>query len=293
MKSLSHLILLASATGALASTIDNDDKYAWGANIGWTNWRPSDATGAVIGEYVCSGYVWAANVGWIHLGDGTPANGIQYSNSDGADFGLNLTGHTTSGGVPRARLRGLAYGANIGWISFEGEGNPEINLQTGAFSGYAWSANCGWINLGDGSFTLATASILPGADTDADGLADAYEFQFTSPDSLAVLTATGDADGDGESDLAEYLANTNPLDPSSGLRIAAFAFSGPADFSLTWTSTPTRLYRIESKPDLLAPSWTLALDDIVPGGTLTTRAVPIPDPQRSFFRVQAFLPLAP
>ena len=34
--------------------------------------------GAAIGEYVCSGYIYSGYVGWIHLGDGTPANGIQY-----------------------------------------------------------------------------------------------------------------------------------------------------------------------------------------------------------------------
>jgi hypothetical protein len=287
-------LLLVPLTSRAASTIDAVNKYAWAANLGWTNWRDANATndGVVIGEYVCSGYVWGANVGWINIGSGTPANGIQYSNTSGTDFGVNLTGHFVSGGVPRAQLRGFAYGANIGWINFESTGNPEISLSTGRLSGFAYSANCGWINLGDPLGFVQTNTIRPGADTDGDGIADAYEFTYTNPDSLAVLTATGDRDGDGESDRDEYLANTNPLDPNSGLKITAFN-TVPTTFSLTWTSTPTRRYRIESKTDLTAASWTLTLDNILPDGATTTRAgASVPSVQR-FFHVQAFLPLAP
>ncbi len=290
MKTLpSLLVLLLLQLAALAaSTINPTNKYAWGANIGWTNW-----SGAVIGEYVCSGYIWGANVGWISLGGGIPANGIQYSNSSGTDFGVNLTGQFVSGGVPRAQLRGFAYGANIGWINFESTGKPEVSLAIGRLSGFAYSANCGWINLGDATAFVQTDTIQPGADSDGDGIADAFEFIYTNPDTLAVFTATSDRDGDDESDRDEYLANTNPLDPSSALKITAFD-AAPKSFSLTWTSTATRRYRIESTTDLTAPTWSLTLDDILPaaGATTTRGGSTTTSPQR-FFRVQAFLPLAP
>ena len=45
----------------------------------------------------------------------------------------------------RGNLRGFAYGANIGWINFETNGGPKIDLLTGNLSGYIYSANCGWI----------------------------------------------------------------------------------------------------------------------------------------------------
>src|SRR5262245_14960355 len=108
------LVLLGSctlaATLSAATTINATNQYAYGANIGWMDWRGDVANGAVIGEYVCSGFIYAANVGWINLGDGTPANGIRYQNNSASDFGVN---HDGSG-----NLRGYAWGANIGWLTF-------------------------------------------------------------------------------------------------------------------------------------------------------------------------------
>src|SRR5688572_2650079 len=75
------LVLSALALPApAATTINPVNHFAYGANIGWIDWRGDVANGAVIGEFVASGHVYGANVGWIHLGDGTPANGIRYLN---------------------------------------------------------------------------------------------------------------------------------------------------------------------------------------------------------------------
>src|SRR6058998_3906935 len=75
-----------------ATTIDSVNHFAYGANVGWMDWRGDVANGAVIGEFVCSGFIYAANVGWINLGSGTPANGIRYQNNSAADFGVNHDG---------------------------------------------------------------------------------------------------------------------------------------------------------------------------------------------------------
>ena len=47
------------------STIDSANRFAHGANVGWMDWRADATSGAVIGEYVCSGFIYAANIGWI------------------------------------------------------------------------------------------------------------------------------------------------------------------------------------------------------------------------------------
>ena len=112
MKTATLLLALASLlnTASAATTINSANKFAYGANIGWMDWRGDVASGAVVGEFVCSGFIYSANVGWIDLGDGTPGNGIRYQNMSAGDFGVNHDGAGT--------LSGFAYGANIGWIHF-------------------------------------------------------------------------------------------------------------------------------------------------------------------------------
>ena len=69
-KLLTATALIAAISCVAATTIDPDNKYAYGANIGWVNAYADGANGAVIGQAFCSGYMYGANVGWIHLGDG-------------------------------------------------------------------------------------------------------------------------------------------------------------------------------------------------------------------------------
>ncbi|MCX6867082.1 MAG: hypothetical protein NTV46_12855 [Verrucomicrobia bacterium] len=294
MKTL-HILLCSAAvtlSAAATTTINPTNQYAWAGNFGWTLWHDAGADGAVIGQYVCSGYVWSPNCGWINLGDGTPDDGVHYSNASGSDYGVNLQDPYSSGGVSKAKLRGFAYAANIGWINFENQGNPELSLQTGRLSGYAWSANCGWINLDDANWFVATDVIQPGADSDNDGIADAFELTVTDPPSLTMLTATGDYDHDGKTDVEEYLADTNPLNPQSSLSVTEFVVSG-TNCTLTWASSPARLYRITSSTDLLPASWELVLDHIVPDGASTSRSITVAAAAKRFFRVGVFLPLDP
>ncbi|HZW07806.1 MAG TPA: hypothetical protein VFF65_11850, partial [Phycisphaerales bacterium] len=117
---LASIALAAAASPALAqlSNIDATNKFSWGENIGWMNWRdagnPATSQGAVVRARYLSGFVWGENVGWINLGDGTPAGpGGQYANVNGTDFGVNRDPAT-------GNLSGFAWGENIGWINFSG-----------------------------------------------------------------------------------------------------------------------------------------------------------------------------
>jgi hypothetical protein len=283
--SLAFLVAVSSLPAA--TTIDATNKFAYGANIGWINWQGDVTNGAVIGEYVLSGYIYGANVGWINLGDGTPDNGIGYGNASAADFGVNAV---ASINTLKADLRGFAYGANIGWINFEGTGNPQVDLMTGALSGYAYGANIGWINLGLFANSAVTTSIKKGIDTDGDGIADAFELTYAG--NLGTMTAVTDHDGDGETDLDEYLEGTNPFDPNSKLRITSFVTnSNGSSSTIVWTSVTSKKYRVQKNPDLLS-SWTTVLDNIVPTGSSTSSG-PLGDAPAAqrFFRVQAFSPL--
>ena len=207
---MAAIMAMAISSGQAASTINSTNAYSWGANMGYLNWRPSAADGVNVGAYICQGYIYGANIGWINMGDGNPPNHIQYQNNSATDFGVNFIIDPSNMG--HGLLRGFAYSANGGWLNFESTGNPYVVISNGQLRGYVWSANIGWINLDDLNFFVATDSIDPGIDTDGDGLPDAWEYTY-----FGNLTPgpNDDPDGDGETNLAEYRAKTNPTDVNS------------------------------------------------------------------------------
>src|SRR5437867_6195492 len=287
------ILLLVAGAASPATTINSANNYAYGANIGWVDWRGDVSSGAVIGEFTCSGYIYSANVGWINLGSGSPANGIRYLNNSANDFGVNHDG--------AGNLSGYAWGANIGWVTFTNRdaagasyAAPKVDLLTGKLSGYIYGANVGWISLSNAFACVQTDSIRMGPDSDGDGLPDDWE--LSGAGNLTTLNGTGDADGDGLTDAQEYIADTNPLDPNSGLRITQFmaSSSGTLD-TITWASRPSRNYRIVEKLSLgSGGSWTDIGLGAIPGASgTTTRSFSDGPSFQNFFRVQAVFPLSP
>ena len=265
------------------STIHADVRFAWAANLGFVNFRPSAPDGVVVGEYFCSGFAFSANCGWINLGDGEPDDGIRYSNSSGSDFGVNHDGE--------GRLSGLAWGANIGWVNFgwasEGngdQGEPTINLESGEFSGFAWGANVGWINLGSGLLATAHMTIR---DADGDQIADAWEIENFGD--LATADAGTDNDADGDTDRDEYLWGADPSDPRSNKR-SGLKVGLDGDVVVSFRSDRGRRYQIETSTDLV--TWIdSGLGEFVAASSPTIRRLPVSG-GRMWFRVRALLPLS-
>ena len=121
------MALCGSFPATAQTTINSANRLAYGANVAWMDLRADGVNGVAVGEYVCSGFIYASNIGWMNLGGGNPANGVRYQNNSASDFGINHDG--------RGNLRGSAYAANVGWISFEDRGAPTVDLLTGNFSG--------------------------------------------------------------------------------------------------------------------------------------------------------------
>ena len=83
---------------------------------------------------------------------------------------------------------------------------------------------------------LATAIYLP-EDQDLDGncLADWWQRYYFG---TASVMPTADADGDGQGNLAEQIAGTDPRDPASTFRVIRVDGQPVGHFTLTWTAVP-------------------------------------------------------
>ncbi|MDP3851300.1 MAG: alpha-amylase family glycosyl hydrolase [Luteolibacter sp.] len=128
-------------------------------------------------------------------------------------------------------------------------------------------------------------------DADEDGMPDDWE-DANGLDPGDPSDAALDADGDGQSNLAEFLAGTDPQDSASRLAIISIDRT-PAAVTLTWSSVPGKSYLIQACDDMR--SWqnhqsSPGLDLVVPAGpgASTSQEIPVPslttDPKR-FFRV--------
>ncbi len=163
-KIITILIFVLAVQFAIAkTTVDNTDKYSYGANIGWINWQGDITNGAVFNANFVSGYIWSANIGWINLGDGSPDDGKKYSNLSATDFGVNIDSDSDENYFI---LKGYAYSANAGWINFDidstagNDAQPKIEKNTGIMKGYAYGANIGWITLESAGFAKVNTGLI-------------------------------------------------------------------------------------------------------------------------------------
>ncbi|MFB0536776.1 MAG: hypothetical protein ACETWR_17560 [Anaerolineae bacterium] len=138
---LSGVALRLRSGQALAATgnIDPVDKWAWGTNVGWINFRPEHGGVTVYPDHL-EGTAWAENVGWIRLGTHTGGSPHTYDNASSTDYGVNNDGS--------GHLSGYAWGTNVGWINFSPTyGGVTVDPASGSFDGYAWGENIGWIHF--------------------------------------------------------------------------------------------------------------------------------------------------
>jgi len=278
------MLLPCSPLEAASTSINASNRYAYGADVGWMDFRGDTNNGAIIAEFICSGYLYSANVGWIHLGSNAPANGIQYQNTSAIDYGVNHDG--------LGNLRGFAYGANIGWMNFENNGAPKVDLKTGKLSGSIYSANCGWISLSNAFAVVQTDTIPGGTDSNANGLPDAWERIYFG---TIGVNPNADADADGVTNKREYLAGTNPTNSADRFRILSFTFANETNVTLSWSSSLTRFYSLQKTTNVgSASAWSdSGLGAITPGGLTTTRSFTDTKAVVRSYRVEAVRPLAP
>ncbi len=85
-------------------------------------------------------------------------------------------------------------------------------------------------------------------DLDQNGLPDAWERQYFGQ---IHVDPNADADDDGMSNLAEYIAGTNPTDPTSNLRFLGATRQPQGGMVVSWTSVVNKTYSVLRSTNLL------------------------------------------
>jgi hypothetical protein len=119
-------------------------------------------------------------------------------------------------------------------------------------------------------------------DLDGDGMPDVWE-----ADNFGTLLrdGTGDLDGDGFSDLNEYLAGTQPTNAASLLRLSAIAQPIPANGVITWLSVSNRTYDLLMATGSLTSAFLPIATNLPP--TPPVNVYPLSSPGTpAFFRVR-------
>ena len=108
-----------------------------------------------------------------------------------------------------------------------------------------------WLRADEGAVTadvnrsnnVASFAVNLIVDSDGDGMPDAWEIAH-GLNHQDGADANTDVDGDGQINLAEYLAGTDPQSAQSYLRVDSIAGSPGVGAQITWGSVAGRLYTI-------------------------------------------------
>lgn len=231
-------------------------------------------------------------VGVVRYSFGDSIFSIEYS-------GVNPT--RTRGDWENGYWQYLIFGGNFEYTNW---GDPEPNLYdtpgNSLYADVSWfSAPIGMGDRGlvDGSWDALSfapgfsplgvmqpeAVPVPAADIDNDGLPDSWENQHFG--SLAE-NASADSDGDGTTNLMEYLAATNPKSATSVFRPTTHTSGGNLVVSVPTVSG--RSYRVWGNANLQG-AWTVH-DTITGDGAIVEWLYPLTQSSKYFFRIEILIP---
>lgn len=145
-------------------------------------------------------------------------------------------------------------------------GSIQFQLPANAQTGQTYTLR---IRYPDGAQDLATPYLLesvPGAvwvgtsqQKAAEIISDQWKTNFFGSVTNVLADPNADPDGDGLSNLQEYLAGTDPTNAASRLQFLPFNTlpTGTNAVQVNWLSAPGKVYWLESATNLAQPTWTV------------------------------------
>ena len=134
------------------------------------------------------------------------------------------------------------------------------------------------------AFSSRFSVVEPEGDLDGDGLADGWELTYFGSLDAPQGGPADDPDGDGATNLHEYYAGTNPLDPASVLVLTEIVRDAH-QVRLRFLTVQGRAYRVEQTSELLKPNWS-ALVQLQGTGTVVEVTDTQPVGLQRFYRVR-------
>ena len=137
---------------------------------------------------------------------------------------------------------------------------------------------------------IATIVVQPALDLDSDNDDMDDNWELANGLIVGLDDSANDDDGDGEDNLSEFLAGTNPHDATSFLRLLEITVDAIGNYQVDFTSTPGRVYQLQISPDLV--NWTDFIGASVTaiGAESSISGADLPAADATYFRVAVGTP---
>ena len=251
------------------------------------------------------GLVTVSNGNWLggSMMLGIYSNGLGTVNVDGGSVTL-LTklalGNCPTGGMGVVNVAGGSlYVTNATHNAFIDVRNGQLNLNGGLLQMdiLVMTNACGLFVRGGGTLIVGSVVLDPNLSAIGDGIPNGWKQQY-GLNPLDPTVANADPDGDGLSNLQEFLAGTDPTNSASYLRITSMQAEGN-DIRITWSAVTSKTYAVELATNTVDGSFTNAFSDLVtvtvPAATAITEtnyldAGAVTNGVTRFYRVRVIAP---
>ena len=231
-------------------------------------WASLAAAG--VRTYLC-GHDHFFNVARIDDGDGDPGNDIyQYIVGTGGSTNWPVSAYAYNGtNAPYTPVNTTnatqTYGYLLAEISGPGTNDLKVTL--------TWKPRTYDANTRSYTYLAATSAVSytavdPLADSVGDGIANGWRRRYfggSGTTTNALSAASANPDGDAMNNLAEYLADTDPTQAASVLRMTGVVATG-ADERITWVGGTLAWQALESATSLAGTNvpWTVCASNAPP-----------------------------